>query len=213
MGSGGGEGRWLGAAPWGIVAPMKWLVLGAMAALMAWGCGSSDDGDDGSQILESATGGATGTGGSPNLLLGQNPPGSTVTPGTDDCLSCAIDEGCFVASITRAADVSQLPWTLWPGEADGAGTLYFSVERAGYVWWGQAPADLVADPGPHELGNCISEGDGTLLAFLDDDGDASDAPVTNGDYVDACGSPRAATIKVPVGSTLTVPFELAASCD
>lgn len=130
------------------------------------------------------------------------------------CSACTADQDCLAAIVTRAADDANLPWNLFPGEADGVGTLALSVQAGTTeVTHATVPdVDMTGFPARQvvELG-CLAPQTYVVIAYLDDNGDGSDSFST--DFHDACTMVRQPLVQVPAGGRTEIELVLANSCD
>jgi hypothetical protein len=187
-------------------------VLGGLFVL-ALSCSDDTEGklDTGGGGDDATTSGDTG--------LGQEGGASDSSSGT--CSGCAASEGCLLVEVTRTADDSNMPWKVWPTEADGKGTLIVTaVEQSS---GGAAreerktvpDADFTSASASYtvDLG-CLPASDFKVHTFLDDNNNAQPNAVYSADYRDTCpGAPRAREATVIAGQQAKLVVQLANSCD
>ena len=180
---------------------MRCSIFLASAALVLCACGDDGGGGDDDDDDVAADGGNVDGG----------PDGAAAT-----CGACADGEGCLLPTVTRTIDTSAQPWTVWPDEADGVGTLIVSASQATTVVARETVADadmtIEAPSYPVDLG-CVPAGSLTLRAFLDDNLTAKPTDTFSSDYRDSCMLDRAPTFVIQAGLVNEVSLALNNSCD
>src|SRR5262245_2720666 len=83
------------------------VVLGMLSCVS---CGGGED-PQGGGLDKGGSGGSGGQGGLGGMVV--------IIP----CSGCQPMEGCMSVTVTRSSDQVNQPWTVWPDEADGTGTL------------------------------------------------------------------------------------------
>ena len=116
----------------------------------------------------------------------------------------------------RSADDSLQPWVVWPGQADGTGTLIVSANQ------GATAVSRVTVPGaqmmtasasyPVDLG-CVPAATLTLRVFLDDNENAEADATFSSDYLDSCMLDRQPTLAIQPGVVNETDLVLNNSCD
>lgn len=160
-----------------------------------------------SLLIVSACGGDDGAGG---------PDAGPAVDAPPTACTCGAGEGCLAITVTRTADVSAQPWTVWPAEADGTGTLIVSARE------GVTNHARVTSPGANmtpaaasyrvDLG-CVPATTLTLGAFLDDNLNAMPNDTFSSDYRDSCMLMRQPTQVIVAGVANDVTLALNNSCD
>jgi hypothetical protein len=157
--------------------------------------------------------GGAGAGGSAGLNGAGGAGGATVVV----CSCPMATDGCLIVRVLRGADESKLPWTIWPAEADGTGTLIAAATAGStsYRKMSPAPVDMTSATAGRvlDLGCVAAASTIQVFAFLDDNGNATATATSSADYRDACGNPRSVTVPVLAGKNTLVDFPLAGSCD
>lgn len=130
--------------------------------------------------------------------------------------ACKADEGCLAVTVTRTSDETNLPWKLFPGDADGFGDLHVAAYTgADLLAEGKEPnADYQYTTSSYTVELC-APGDTTLrvAAWLDDDGDSPAGAKSSGDYADSCCQPRNVEVTTVRGKRVSVTMQLKTSCD
>lgn len=144
--------------------------LAGLAGVVALGCA----GAGGASSSRSGGGGSSSSGGA-----------------AFTCTGCAATEGCIRVAVSRNADESTKPWTVWPQEADGQGTLVVgaTAPNTTTVLARQtvANANFTAGTAHDDVDlNCLAPGSLQVRAFLDDNNNASATTVQSSDYPDTC---------------------------
>jgi hypothetical protein len=182
-------------------------MLMVVPILLAVACGSSDPAPD-----AKLQGDGQPTGDGPKPSTDGNPAGDS--PGAS--CACGSSQGCILAVVTRVADEKNLPWKIWPSEADGAGTLIVSATQGTTVLARKsvANADLKTAGAKYEVDlGCVATGASDVRAFLDDNGNAGASDTFSADYRDTCLGARKVTVTVEDGKQVRVELPLANSCD
>jgi hypothetical protein len=146
--------------------------------------------------------------------------GGGESAGQSSCPGCAAGQGCLEVQVTRVADESTMPWTLWPTEVDGVGTLVVGLKERNGGSGGQPERRTVSaadftDPSAFytvDFG-CQPTLDFEARAFLDDDEDGGAEAISSIDYHDACPAIRYIKLSITAGDKLNAAFKLAGSCD
>ncbi len=130
--------------------------------------------------------------------------------------ACAGGQGCLAILVMRTNDVSAQPWTVWPNEADGRGTLIVSAREGASVRARMTVPDANMAPAGAaynvDLG-CVPAATLTLGAFLDDNLNAGATDTFSSDYRDSCMLMRQPTHGVIAGERNEVALALNNSCD
>jgi hypothetical protein len=132
------------------------------------------------------------------------------------CTGCAAGQGCLTITVTRTADVSAQPWTVWPAEADGKGALIVSAREGATVHARVtlANADMVPAAASYRLDlGCVPATALTLGAFLDDNLTAASTDTSSSDYRDSCMLDRQPIQTIQAGVANDVALALNNSCD
>src|SRR5688572_8240742 len=141
---------------------MAWIV-GTL--VLGTGCSGGEEGGQGGGLDSGGSSGSSGKGGSAGTAIilggtsgGGGTSGSSTSGssnggsspgGSGGLMPCTCEnpsDGCARVAVRSGADVSNQPWTLWPDEADGRGTLivsaYSSTGGSYFVWVGVPDADF-----------------------------------------------------------------------
>jgi hypothetical protein len=195
---------------------MRTLVSAALGGLLAFTLSCSDDSEG---KLDTGGGGSDAAISGDSAVVGQE--GGTPDSSSGTCSGCNAGEGCLLVEVTRTADDSNMPWIVWPSEADGKGTLIVTaVEQASgggarEERYTVADADFTSSSAsyPVDLG-CLPAADFKVHTFLDDNNNAQPNAVYSADYRDTCpGAPRAKDVTVTAGQQAKLVVQLANSCD
>ena len=130
--------------------------------------------------------------------------------------ACAGGQGCLTITGTRTTDVTNQPWTVWPNEADGAGTLIVSAREGASVRARMtvATANMVPATASYRVDlGCVPASTLTLGAFLDDNLNAGAADTFSSDYRDSCMLMRQPTQIIVAAAHNDVALALNNSCD
>ena len=130
--------------------------------------------------------------------------------------ACAGGQGCLTITVTRTTDVTNQPWTVWPNEADGAGTLIVSAREGASVRARMtvATANMVPATASYRVDlGCVPASTLTLGAFLDDNLNAGAADTFSSDYRDSCMLMRQPTQIIVAAAHNDVALALNNSCD
>lgn len=132
------------------------------------------------------------------------------------CTACTAGQGCLAITVTRTADVSTQPWTVWPAEADGMGNLIVSAREGTTVRARMAVANVNMVPASAsyrvDLG-CVPASALTLGAFLDDNLNAAAGDTFSSDYRDSCMMDRQPMRTIQAGVNNDIDVALNNSCD
>lgn len=145
-------------------------------------------------------------------------PAGEVDAGVDApaACTCGAGQGCLTITVTRTADVTNQPWTVWPNEADGTGTLIVS-SREGVDTRVRKTVDnanfVPATASYRVVLGCVPATTQTLGAFLDDNLNAGPTDTFSSDYRDSCMVMRQPTQAIVAGAQNDVALALNNSCD
>ena len=158
-----------------------------------------------------------GTGGQPMMLstTGGGPNEPVATEGTVLCNNgCPSGAGCILAYVSRSDDDSAQPWVVVPAEADGIGTLRFSIEgtEEDREWFVER-VNLRSVGSYYQIPMCVAPITGTLRVYLDDNLNADGETLGSSEYVDSCPAVPATAVTIVAGNTLEIPVILNNSCN
>ena len=170
-------------------------------------CGGEEQ-PQGGGIDKGGSGGTSGQGGTGGMVV--------LMPCTT-CMPSQGTEGCLFVSVTRASDQSNQPWTLFPAEADGRGTLVIAAYDGSGAYDARRTimgADMTPGDAKYDLNlGCVPTGTKTLGVFLDDNEDATSSSVSSSDYRDSCPMDRSPMVSIVTNITTPVSVVLTNSCD
>jgi hypothetical protein len=181
------------------------LVFGIFSCLA---CGGEEQ-PQGGGIDKGGSGGTSGQGGTGGMVV--------LMPCTTCMPPQGSTEGCLFVSVTRANDVSDQPWTLFPAEADGRGTLVVAAYDGSGAYDARRTimsADMTPSNAKYDLNlGCVPTGTTTLGVFLDDNEDATSSSVSSMDFHDSCPMDRSPMVSIVTNITTPVSVVLTNSCD
>jgi hypothetical protein len=140
-------------------------------------------------------------------------------PDARPCPDCTAANACIAVEITRTAEEANLPWVVWPSEADGAGTLIVHAVMGSDVLARATveDADMAPADARYEAPLCVAPGTVQVIVFLDDNGNAPADLVYSADYRDTCMGPgdcyRCVELTVAAGEDAAAEAVLYGSCD